>query len=153
MIKQAALVLGLMALAACADKAPVTANQMPDEPAVAMIAKGIAMPAGYKVDPARTLIFGGSAGAGLAVGQKVALAVRPAAIELARESAGAVNAITGQVTDIAFRGDASLVRLAAPSGAMLRASAPRELLARLAVERGETVVARFAPSALRVLTQ
>mgnify|MGYP003344308467 CR=1 FL=1 len=58
MIKQAALVLGLMALAACADKAPVTANQMPDEPAVAMIAKGIAMPAGYKVDPARTLIFG-----------------------------------------------------------------------------------------------
>ena len=58
MIKQTALILGVIVLAACAEKAPVTSTQAAAEPAMAMIAKGIAMPAGYNVDAARTLIFG-----------------------------------------------------------------------------------------------
>src|SRR3954467_9536236 len=58
MITRAALILCTVMLSACAERASVTAAQAPDEPAVAMIAKGVAMPAGYKVDPSRTLIFG-----------------------------------------------------------------------------------------------
>ena len=58
MITRAALILCIVALTACAEKAPVTSAQAPSEPAMAVIAKGIAMPAGYKVDAGRTLIFG-----------------------------------------------------------------------------------------------
>ena len=58
MINKTALILCAVLLAACAEKAPVTSAQAPGEPAMAVIASGIAMPAGYKVDAGRTLIFG-----------------------------------------------------------------------------------------------
>ena len=58
MTSKTALILCAALLSACAEKAPVTASQGAAEPAMAMIARGIAMPAGYKVDAGRTLIFG-----------------------------------------------------------------------------------------------
>jgi hypothetical protein len=58
MINKTALILCVVGLAACAEKPSVTATQAPSAPAMATIAQGIAMPAGYKVDAGRTLIFG-----------------------------------------------------------------------------------------------
>ncbi|MGE4062160.1 MAG: hypothetical protein AB7E79_02225 [Rhodospirillaceae bacterium] len=67
MFRRAALVL-VLGLAACSDGPAVTANTAPsatDDVAAAgstaqimVLAKGTALPAGYKVDPSRTMIFG-----------------------------------------------------------------------------------------------
>ncbi len=53
-------------LAACAEQAPVTATSVPgaadaasgSTAQLAILAAGTALPAGYKVDPSRTMIFG-----------------------------------------------------------------------------------------------
>lgn len=68
MFRRASAFVLLLGLAACAEGAPVTANNTPgaaDDAAAAgstaqimVLAKGTALPAGYKVDPGRTMIFG-----------------------------------------------------------------------------------------------
>ena len=57
LLNQIAAVIVASCLAACAAKDQVTATRAPPPP-MTMAAKGIAMPAGYKVDVDRTLIFG-----------------------------------------------------------------------------------------------
>ncbi len=96
-------------------------------------------------------LFHARGDASLAAGQKVALVVRPEAIELSREGEAPVNAMRGEIVDIVFRGEASLARLRLPGGFLLRALVSRERLARLSLARGETVHASFPAAAGRVL--
>ncbi len=68
MFRRAPALALLLIFGACSDGPAVTANSAPsatDNAAaagstaqVAILAKGTALPAGYKVDPARTMIFG-----------------------------------------------------------------------------------------------
>jgi hypothetical protein len=68
MFRRAAALTFLLTLAACSEGTAVTANTVPsaaDDAAAAgstaqimVLAKGTALPAGYKVDPSRTMIFG-----------------------------------------------------------------------------------------------
>jgi hypothetical protein len=67
MFRRATALLLALGLAACAEGTAVTANNAPSaaEEAAAgssaqimVLAKGTALPAGYKVDPSRTMIFG-----------------------------------------------------------------------------------------------
>jgi hypothetical protein len=68
MFRRALALTFLLALSACSEGPAVTANSAPsaaDDAAAAgstaqimVLAKGTALPAGYKVDPSRTMIFG-----------------------------------------------------------------------------------------------
>jgi hypothetical protein len=58
MIRKAVPLAVALTVAACADRPSVTANEAPSAPTMALIAAGIAMPAGFKVNADRTLIFG-----------------------------------------------------------------------------------------------
>lgn len=68
MFRRAPVLALFLTVAACSEGPPVTANTVPaasDEAVAAgstaqvlILAKGTALPAGYKVDPARTMIFG-----------------------------------------------------------------------------------------------
>ena len=89
----------------------------------------------------------------LEAGQSVALAVRPEAIRLSRTPVEGLNVLCGEVADIAFRGDANLVRIRLASGYVLRAVVAHEDMARLALARGDPAVAQFAPRDGRVLPQ
>ena len=91
--------------------------------------------------------------AAIAPGASVALAVRPEAMLLSKQGPGEGNCIAGEVTDIAFRGDASLVRVRTAAGMALRVNTGREDLARLSLARGDKVGAHCAASSARVLTQ
>lgn len=67
MLSRAVALVVLLSLSACSEGPAVTANTAPgaaDEAAagstaqIMVLAKGTALPAGYKVDPSRTMIFG-----------------------------------------------------------------------------------------------
>ncbi len=67
MFRRATALIFILGLAACAEGTAVTANNAPsaaDEAAAGssaqlmVLAKGTALPAGYKIDPSRTMIFG-----------------------------------------------------------------------------------------------
>ena len=80
----------------------------------------------------------------LEAGQSVALAVRPETFKLSRAPVEGLNVLCGEVADIAFRGDANLVRIRLASGYVLRALVAHEEMARLGLARGDTAVAQFA---------
>jgi hypothetical protein len=67
MFRRATALVLILGLAACAEGTAVTANNAPsaaDDAAagstaqLVVLAKGTALPAGYKIDPSRTMIFG-----------------------------------------------------------------------------------------------
>ena len=86
-------------------------------------------------------------------GQKVSLAVRPEAMRLSRDAISGINALHGEIIDIAFRGEASLVRVRLRSAMILRVRISHQDLIQLGLVRDMPIIATFTPDAARVLTQ
>ena len=87
----------------------------------------------------------------------VMLAIRPEAFSIyiagpAEVNEGRpINSFQGDIAEIVFRGDDSLVRIELEGGVLILASAPAQETARLQLSRGVRVQARFTPQAVRVL--
>ncbi|HKF70972.1 MAG TPA: TOBE domain-containing protein, partial [Stellaceae bacterium] len=64
------------------------------------------------------------AGAGVAIGSAVAIAVRPERIELSAAPSARPNCLSATVTDVSYRGEASSVNLALANGRRVRVTLP-----------------------------
>jgi putrescine transport system ATP-binding protein len=92
-------------------------------------------------------------GVGLAIGQAVAVAVRPEKIAIDREPPpSAVNMLAGEVSDIGYLGDWTTYRVKLASGTIVRVSrANATRLAENPIEWGDRVRLSFAPDAAIIL--
>ncbi len=106
-----------------------------------------------RLDADKSALLRIAVGPNMKPGAKVTLAVRPEAVVLSGGGCGVENAMIGEVADIAFRGETSLVRLRLAGGLILRAKLSQAEAARLALARGARVSAAVSAQACRVLSQ
>ena len=90
-------------------------------------------------------------GEAVAKSQRVAVAARPEHIALSRAAPDQPGPV-GAVSDLAFRGDATLARIELPSGFVVRALLPNASVGGARFARGDRVALSLAAGAATVLT-